>query len=104
MTSIEISEILSKTNIPVAHICFEDEQSAPYICYIETSSELLTADGNVVFQNQKIDVELYHSNTDMDCEIVLENQLRNAGITYEKTTQWLQDISLLETIYTIGME
>lgn len=102
MTAKELCNILKKTYIPFAHIEFSAEQSAPYMVYVETDTETIVADNQVAFQHQIFNVELYHDKSDMDCEIVIETQFRLAGIVYEKTTQWLQDLGLLETIYTIG--
>lgn len=99
--SIEIVlNALNKTEIPIRHIEFTEEQTPPYMIYIETSETAIYANGKKAYETTEYDAELYRTPLDKESENTVDNALDNAGITYDKSYNYLSDLRLLEVIYT----
>lgn len=99
--SIEtVLNVLSKTEIPIRHIEFTEEQTPPYMVYIETRSTSVCADGRKAYGVTEYDLELYRDPSDRESENAVDNALDGIGVTYDKSYNYLSDLKLLEVIYT----
>lgn len=101
--SIEtVLNVLSNTGIPIRHIEFTEEQTPPYMIYIETREDTVYADGKKAYGVTEYDIELYRNPADRESENAVDNALDGTGVTYDKSYNYLSDLKLLEVIYTFA--
>ena len=75
---------------------------APYIAYLSTGFDTISADDRTYFKKEHFSVELYTEKNDLTSEETLEKILGGAGIYYRKQgQQWLDDVNKYVTIYTM---
>lgn len=71
----------------------------PFICYQETNSTNFFADDMVYQPVMGVRVELYSKRKDTASESAVETALNAAGISWEKTEEWLTDERCCEIYY-----
>ena len=101
MTQIELATELLKTNFPVAYLSFKKPPTLPFIVYINSSREGISADDKVWHKLNNYRIELYTNKKDPASELILENVLDNAGIFYEMDEAYIDSEAMHESIYTI---
>ena len=101
MTQQELYAELKKTGLPVAHLKFNTPQPLPFIVYINTSREGISADDKVWYKLNNYRIELYTKHKDPASELILENILDNAGIFYEMSEAYIESEDMHESIYEI---
>lgn len=97
----DIKALLETVGFPVAYNEFGNPQTPPYICYIETGTDNMPADGTVYNKIRQITIELYTDIKSPDTEETLEDVLDGAGIFYEKSEVYIDSEKIYETIYEI---
>jgi len=76
----------------------------PFICYLVTGSDNFKADSQVYKSIIEVDIELYTEKKDLQSERKIENALNNAGISWDKTEEYIDDEHCFEIIYTITIQ
>ncbi len=102
MRIVAVLNALNNTGIPIRHIEFTEEQTPPYMIYIETGKTMVYADGKKAYDITEYDIELYRNPADRKSENSVDNAFDSAGVTYDKRYNYLSDLKLLEVIYTIA--
>lgn len=101
MTLGELENALSSTGIPVAYNVFRTPQEAPYICYIVTGSDNVSADNAVWKQGQNVQIELYTKVKDISVEKQIEEVLQDASLFFQSDEAFLDDENVYMKTYTI---
>lgn len=101
MESKEIEEMLNGIGIEYRYHHFEEEEAVnpPFICWLTPGSNNFAADGKVFFKVDKLDIELYTDNKNMELEEKIENVLEEHGIFWEKTETWIESEAMYEVLY-----
>lgn len=99
MTASELKTALEGTGLPVAYHAFKKPQSLPFIVYIESGTDNVSADGVVYQKASGWAVELYTENRDLTAEGKVEEAL--APYFWNSTEIYLEDEKCFETIYTM---
>lgn len=100
----ELAEILSATGFPVAydHFAPSEPQVPPFICYLQTGSIPLHADGVAFVAVNNYAIELYQAARSLVDEQRLEQALTDAGIYYTMDgPEWLDDEQVYMSVYSI---
>lgn len=97
----ELKELLELTGLPVAYSSFKTAQNLPFICFLETFTNNLFADGKTYKIISNVDIELYTKNRDAEKEQALETVLNNACIKWEKETEYIEDENCYMVTYSI---
>ena len=80
----------------------EDEAPAlPFICYWQTGTDNMEADGIVYHKVKQISIELYSKLKDTASEEAIEKALTDAEITYEATCEYIDTENCFKTTYEI---
>ena len=104
LTKQTLYQLLS-SRFPTAYNDFSGKATlpkAPYIAYLSTGFDTISADDRTYFKKEHFSVELYTEKNDLTSEETLEKILGGAGIYYRKQgQQWLDDVNKYVTIYTM---
>lgn len=101
MTQAQLFTLLQTTNLPVAHIKFKTAKTPPFIIYINTSRECISADNKVWHKLNNYRIELYTKTKDPATELILENVLDGAGIFYEMQETYIESEEMHLSVYEI---
>lgn len=101
MALTDLKTILDGTGLPVAYNCFKDEQSLPFVCFLETGTNNLFADGKTYKIISDIAIELYTAQRDLTSEGKVEKALDDALICWNKTIEYIDDEQCYFILYEI---
>lgn len=73
----------------------------PFICYLQTGTNIFFADNKVYTTAKEVDIELYSQLRDEISEELIEEALYNNNITWTKSIEYLDDEKVYEVIYTV---
>lgn len=73
----------------------------PFICYWQTGTDNMEADGIVYHKVKQISIELYSKYKDTASEEAIEKALTDAEITYEATCEYIDSEKCFMTTYEI---
>lgn len=99
MTLKELKTLLDGTGLPVAYGFFEQPQTLPYIVYEVTGSDNFAADNKVWLAKNRIQIELYTKNKDLETEAKVENAL--ASVFWEKSEEYIESLHCMQVVYEI---
>lgn len=101
MTHQEVMEMLTEMNIPFAYDHFVEGESPepPFLVFLYPSSDHFAADGKVYFKVNRLNIELYTDNKDVELEETVEAVLDRHGIFYDKSEVWIESENLYEVLY-----
>lgn len=103
MTKEQISQMIEKTGIKSAYYQFPENPNEPieppFICFFLDSSDDLYADNENYQSIENLIVELYSQYKDYKCEKVVENVLKENGLTWTREETSLDDEKLYEVIF-----
>lgn len=100
MTKAEVATLVSSfgiTNWRYSH--FSQTPAPPYVVYYYPSENDVFADNNNYVNRRQLFIELYTKTKDMTTESAIEAKLSQAGITWYKQTDFLDDEKLFQTTY-----
>lgn len=97
----KLFKILQTLKIPIAYNHFAEGQSPrpPFLCYLTTDTDCISADGVVQIKKTNIRLELYTTRKDTKAEGRVENLLDTNEIYYEKQEAYIDSEKLYEVSY-----
>lgn len=102
MTQEEFYQVLKSTGFPVVHEEAQSYPKPPYIVYLFSNSEEEYADNTNYFSSDVFQVELYTKRRDEITELILENKLHEAGLTWSfKSGMRISEEKLFQMVYKI---
>jgi hypothetical protein len=102
MTQEEFYQVLKNTGLPVIHEEAQSYPTLPYIVYLFNSSNESYADNINYFSSDVFQVELYTKHRDKATELILENKLREASLTWSfKNGTRISEEKLFQVVYLI---
>lgn len=99
MTLKEVKTMLTSVGVPFAYSHFSKTPNPPYLVYYYPSENDVFADGTNYVNKRQLFIELYTKGKDFDKESAVETVLKNAGLTWFKQTDFLNDENLFQTTY-----
>lgn len=102
MKADRLKTILDKIGIPTAYQAFKSEQTLPYILFMQTGSDNISADNIVYFKENRYVIELYSEDKNFEFEETLEDLLTEYEIYWEKSEDIrLEDEKITQVNYYI---
>ena len=99
MTLTDIATMLTSIGVPFVYSHFSKTPNPPYLVYYYPSENDVFADGSNYVNKRQLFIELYTKGNDFDTEASVEAALKNAGLTWYKQTDFLNDENLFQTTY-----
>lgn len=99
MTLREVSQIIYSCGLAYRYSHFSEDPDPPYIVYYFPSENDVFADDSNYLNRRQLFVELYTKEKDYECEDDVEAALKSAGLTWYKSTDFLNDEKLYQTTY-----
>lgn len=103
MTKAEVYQMISSTGLPCAYSHFSNVPDTPYLVYYYPAENDFFADNSNFANRRDLYIELYTKTKDFDAEATVETKLSAAGLTWYKTTDFLNDEKLFQTTYELGV-
>lgn len=99
MTLKEVAQIAASAGVPWAYDHFDKEPAPPYLVYYYPAENDFKADGTNYVNIRALTFELITSEKDFELESDFEAELRDAGIVWYKTTDYISDEKAYMTTY-----
>lgn len=103
MTLKDVADIAKAVGIPMAYDHFDEEPVPPYIVYYYPAEDDFMADGVNYANIRALTFDLITSNKNFELEKDLESELRDAGLSWYKTTDFNEDEKIYLTTYETGV-
>lgn len=103
MTYRDISNLIDSIGLPSCYYQFPDgtAQVPPFICFFYPQADDLHADNSNYQSITQLVIELYTEVKDIDLELEIEAKLKEAGLSWSKDCEFLDDERMHEAIYTM---
>ena len=99
MTLKEVAELIASFGLPWRYSHFSQTPAPPYVVYYYPSENDVFGDDSNYVNKRQLFVELYTTAKDATTEATIETVLKNAGLTWYKQTDFLNDEKLFQTTY-----
>lgn len=99
MTLTEVGTMISSINLPYRYSHFSETPTPPYVVYYYPSENDVMADNSNYANRRQLFIELYTRTKDFDTESAVESVLKSAGLSWYKSTDFLNDEKLFQTTY-----
>jgi len=99
MTLKEVANIAKAAGVPMAYDHFDEEPAPPYLVYYYPSENDPMADGENYANIRALTFELVMDKKDFELEEDFEDELRDAGIAWYKSTDYIEDEKVYMTTY-----
>ena len=99
MTLKEVAQLAASAGIPWAYDHFDEEPAPPYLVYYYAGENDFIADGENYANIRALTFELVTADKDFDLEDDFEAELRDAGVVWAKSTDYINDEKVYVTTY-----
>ena len=99
MTREEIASMIDSFDFPWRYSHFSETPAPPYVVYYYPSENDIHADDSNYVNRRQLFIELFTKTKDEASEATIEGKLRTAGLTWYKSTDFLDDEKLFQTTY-----
>ena len=99
MTLKEVAALVASVGYPSRYSHFSETPQPPYLVYYYPSETDPHADNSNYINKRQLFIELYTKTKDPTSEAAVETVLKNAGLSWYKQTDFLNDEKLFSTTY-----
>lgn len=99
MTLKEIATLVSSFGFSCRYSHFSETPEPPYVVYYYPSENDVHADNSNFANRRQFFVELFTKGKDFEAEAAIEAKLKEAGLSWYKQTDFLNDEKLFQTTY-----
>lgn len=99
MTKQDIANMVSDMKFPWRLDYFSETPTPPYVVYYYPAENDVFADDSNYVNKRQLHIELYTKKRDSGSEATVEAKLKEAGLTWYKSTDFLNDEKLFLTVY-----
>ena len=103
MTLECLMDIVEETGLPVAYRMFKEGEAPqlPFICVVDDQTNNFMADGKVLLEVHRVDIELYTKVKDTDTEQKIKKVLNDYEIPWQQSEEYLESEQCYEEIFTV---
>lgn len=98
---VELYNLLSSLDLPVAYHHFKTPPKLPYIVYLFSYASNFAADNRVYEKLDNYQVELYDTKKNLAAEKLIENLFYENSIYYSKSETFIDSEGLYQVLYEI---
>lgn len=103
MNLAQLAQELNKI-YPTRFSHFTSKQEPPFICYIDTGYDNITADNKVIVEGIYIDIELYTKTKDLTAERNIKSFLNENELPYTQSpTIHIESEGLFQCVFSIKL-
>ena len=99
MTLLEVAKMVASIGLPYRYSHFSETPQPPYVVFYYPSETDPHADNSNYINKRQLFIELYTKTKDPTSEAAVETVLKNAGLSWYKQTDFLNDEKLFSTTY-----
>lgn len=99
MTLKEVADIAKAAGVPWAYDHFDEDPAPPYLVYYYPAENDFMAEGENYANVRALTFELVTSSKDFEMEGDFEAEMRDAGIAWYKSTDYIEDEKVFMTTY-----
>ena len=99
MTLKEITTMIASIGYPYRYSHFSKTPQPPYVVFYYPAETDPHADNSNYINKRQFFVELFTKTKDASAEATVEAVLKNAGLSWYKQTDFLNDEKLFQTVY-----
>lgn len=99
MTKKEIADLVKSCGFAWRYSHFSQTPQPPYIVYYYPNENDVFADDSNYVNKKQLFIELFTVSKDFASEQAIETKLAQAGLTWYKQTDFLNDEQLMQTTY-----
>lgn len=106
MTLAELYNLLSSITGFTSKVTYRawpegEAPELPFICYLERGTDNFKADSKVYHKINDVDIELYTNSKEPGTELLVENALDSADISWDKHETYIDDEHCYQITYSI---
>ena len=101
MTLKEVATLVSSFGFLCRYSHFSKTPAPPYVVYYYPNSNDVYADSENYIDKRALHIELFTKTKDFDAESTIEAALKEAGLSWYKQTDFLNDEKLFQTTYEL---
>lgn len=101
MTKKEIADLVASFGFSWQYSHFSNVPTLPYVVYYYPSENDIHADNSNYVNRRQLYIELFTKTKDETSESTIETKLKEAGLTWYKQTDFLNDEKLFQTTYEL---
>ncbi|MEK4425167.1 hypothetical protein [Solibacillus sp. FSL K6-1523] len=103
MIMTELAQALNKF-YPTRFSHFTSKQEPPFICYIDTDYDNISADNKIIVEGVYIDIELYTKTKDLIAERKIKSFLNANELPYSQSpTIFIESEGLFQCIFSVEL-
>lgn len=99
MTLKEVADLIASFGFSCRYSHFSETPTPPYVVYYYPSENDVKADNSNYANRRQLFVELFSDKKDFESESTIETALKSAGLSWYKSTDFLNDEKLFQTTY-----
>lgn len=99
MTLEEVASLISSFGFSCRYSHFSQTPAPPYVVYYYPNSNDVYADSENYIDKRALYIELFTKQKDFESESTIEAALKEAGFSWYKQTDFLNDEMLFQTTY-----
>ena len=99
MTLLEVAQMVASIGLPYRYSHFSETPQPPYVVFYYPSETDPHADNSNYINKRQLFIELFTKTKDPTAESAVETVLKNAGLSWYKQTDFLNDEKLYQTTY-----
>ena len=99
MTLLEVAQMVASIGLPYRYSHFSETPQPPYVVFYYPSETDPHADNSNYINKRQLFIELFTKTKDPTAESAVETVLKNAGLSWYKQTDFLNDEKLFSTTY-----
>lgn len=99
MTLLEVAQMVASIGLPYRYSHFSETPQPPYVVFYYPSETDPHADNSNYINKRQLFIELFTKTKDQASEAIIEGKLKQAGLTWYKQTDFLNDEKLFQTTY-----
>ena len=103
MNLIELAELLEGLGYPLSYSHFKNAQSAPFITYLVTSVDTLSADNAAIHESVNVDIELYVSAKSIQIENEIKELLRANELPFDYVENYIKEEGVFKCTFSIQL-
>lgn len=99
MTLLEVAQMVASIRLPYRYSHFSETPQPPYVVFYYPADTDPHADNSNYINKRQLFIELFTKKKDASAEATVEAVLKNAGLSWYKQTDFLNDEKLFQTVY-----
>lgn len=99
----ELKQKLDALGYPAAYSHFNSAKEPPFICYLVTDVDTLSADNKVISESLHVDIELYVATKNLTAEQAIKDMLNENELPWTYDEVFIKDEGVFKCTFSITL-